>query len=59
MTRLETFLVKLDAELEAALSRFRNDTRTFQLDITTFVCDTCGAEAVNNYGGQCGACFTV
>lgn len=58
MTKLEAFLVKLDADLEATLERFRNDSRTFDLDLTAFVCETCGVKAVNNYGGQCATCFT-
>ncbi len=59
MTKLEAFLMKLDADLEMALDRFRVDTRTFQLDIETFECETCGTPSVNNYSGQCATCFTV
>lgn len=59
MTRLEAFLIRCDQELAAALAENAADTRTFDCDLTTFACETCGAEAVNNYDGQCGICFTA
>ena len=58
-TRLEAFLIQADQELATALAENAADPRTFDCDLTTFTCEACGVEAVNNYEGWCGKCFTA